>query len=58
MIINEWARTRLLALSVYLDVKSKLSVKNRGILLLTGMVTAANGLPFIAMVLKTTEAHY
>lgn len=30
VVINGWARARILALSVYLDVKSKLSVKKKG----------------------------
>ena len=30
VVINGWARTRVLSLSVYLDVRSKLDVKNRG----------------------------
>ena len=49
MVVNGWTRSRLLAMSVYMDVRDKLRVKNRAILLIMGMLIVQNALPYIAM---------
>ena len=43
MVINGWTRSRFLAINVCMDVRSKLSTKNRGVLLFMGMPIVALG---------------
>ena len=47
--MNGWTKTRLVAWSVYMDVRDKLRMKSRAIMMVIRLVIVTNALPHVAM---------